>query len=120
MGDRRFDAAYEAIASSKDRAAAIADKSDAEVIHALAAASRRMDAYVANILAVEVLNRRRKQRAALWGAVVGLGASIVVRTILFLAYTDDVMLTLVGLAALLPCGALGYAFYRAMLARRAD
>lgn len=87
MGDRRFDRSYEKVHSARDPAAAIAGLSDTEVVHALAAASRRLDAYFANVLAVEVLNRRRLERARLWGMLAGLAGLVVLGTILIFVDT---------------------------------
>lgn len=123
MGDRRFDRAYEKVLAARDRVAAIADLSDTEVVYALAAASRKLDAYVANVLAVEVLNRRRLQRARLWGAVAGLAGAITLRTILILVDTLGgqqplgLPLWVTSLLAILPAAALGIVVYLALRRR---
>ncbi|HVM46157.1 MAG TPA: PAS domain S-box protein [Candidatus Thermoplasmatota archaeon] len=60
MGDLRFDAHLERVARAPDRAAAIRGMSDEEIVQALAAASKGADAYLANVLATEVMNRMRR------------------------------------------------------------
>lgn len=62
MGDARYSPHYERIRRAADRAAAILDLSDDEVVQALAAASRDQDPYVANVLATEAMNRMRRSR----------------------------------------------------------
>lgn len=84
MGDRRFDAAYRTLTETPDRPTLLRAMRDEEVVHALAAASRKMDAYLANVLAVELLNRQRRQRATHFGAVAGLVAFILLRNALLL------------------------------------
>lgn len=116
MGDRRFDAAYKAVADSSDRSAAIRQLDDEEIIHALAAASRKMDAYLANVLAVEVLNRRRRNRALAWGWVVGLGLAVLLRSIIFFL-SGDRGLVLRSLGAFIPAGLAGVATYVLLLRR---
>lgn len=84
MGDRRFDAAYRTLAETADRAAVLHAMADDELVHALAAASRRMDAYLANVLAVELLNRQRRHRALTVGLISGLAGFIALRTLIML------------------------------------
>lgn len=62
MGDARYSPHYERIRRAADRAAAIRDLSDDQVVQALAAASRDQDPYVANVLATEAMNRMRRSR----------------------------------------------------------
>lgn len=61
MGDRRFESAYRAMAQGAS-ANALAQLDDAQVIEALAHASRESDPYVANVLASEAMNRMRRAR----------------------------------------------------------
>lgn len=63
MGDVRFDAVLERVRSARDSAAAIRSLTDEEVIHALAAASKQLDPYYANVLATEAANRRLRAAA---------------------------------------------------------
>lgn len=63
MGDRRFAVPYEAVRDADDRAATLHALSDAEVIEALAHASRRHDPLLANVLATEAANRMERARA---------------------------------------------------------
>lgn len=65
MGDRRYDAPYERVASAPDRAAALRLLTGEEVIMALAAASRHQDALLANVLATEAMNRTRRAHTTL-------------------------------------------------------
>lgn len=123
MGDRRYDAAYRAVAEAPDRSAAIRDLRHEEVVQALAAASKRMDAYLANVLAVEVLNRYRRQRAALGGAVAGLSTAVALRTFLLVkaevgARTPfDAALLWTSLGALIPAFLVGLAVMAWLLRR---
>lgn len=125
MGDRRFDASYERLLESRDRASAIRAMSDADVIHALAAASRRVDAYLANVLAVEAINRHRRQRAFLGGLVVAFGSAVAMRSVLIVkagtgAYTAfDAALLYTSLAVLVPAAVLGFATWWLLLRRSA-
>lgn len=116
MGDRRFDAAYKAVAESPDRSAAIRQLDDEEIVHALAAASRKMDAYLANVLAVEVLNRRRRNRALAWGMVVGLAFGILLRSFL-LILSGQAFMAVLSLAAFIPGALVGFATYALVLRR---
>jgi PAS domain S-box-containing protein len=63
MGDQRFARPYEQVRGADDRAAALRHLSDAEVIEALAHASRESDALLANVLATEATNRMEQARA---------------------------------------------------------
>ncbi|HWG90971.1 MAG TPA: PAS domain S-box protein [Candidatus Thermoplasmatota archaeon] len=74
MGDLRFESFYEQVAESEDRAAEIAGLSDEAVIAALAAASLRSDAYLANVLASEAFNRVRRTRTIVETAAEGMFA----------------------------------------------
>jgi PAS domain S-box-containing protein len=60
MGDRRFENVYRRLEQATDRASALRDMSDEEVVSALAQASDGRDAYLANILATEASNRMRR------------------------------------------------------------
>lgn len=62
MGDVRFDRTLARFLSAADRTAELALMSDDEVVMALAAASKpgAADAYVANVLATEAMNRLRR------------------------------------------------------------
>ncbi|HUR68106.1 MAG TPA: hypothetical protein VM370_02590 [Candidatus Thermoplasmatota archaeon] len=116
MGDRRYDAAYDQLLGADDVPARIRAMSDTEVIHALAAASRKMNAYLANVLAVEVLHRHRRQRALLAGATWGLGLAIVLRTLLLLyesAHPGALGGWLLGLAflSLVPASIVAFVAY---------
>lgn len=82
MGDTRYDAAYESVLTSRDRAATIQALSDREIIYALAAASKRMDAYLANVLASAALDRQSRRDARFLGVVAGALVVIVLRTLL--------------------------------------
>ncbi|HUR69415.1 MAG TPA: PAS domain S-box protein [Candidatus Thermoplasmatota archaeon] len=62
MGDRRFDREYDAARDAGDPARHLSDMSDAAVVEALAAASRRSDPYLANVLATEATNRMDRSR----------------------------------------------------------
>lgn len=117
MGDRRFDHAYEKVLAARDRTAAIRGLSDTEVVYALAAASRKLDSYLANVLAVEVLNRRRSQRARLWGLIAGLASAVVLRTALIVADSFasrdplGLPLWLSSVAAIVPAAGIGLGVY---------
>lgn len=63
MGDIRFDAHYERVRSAADPMQELLDMTDADVVEALAAASRRNDPYLANILATEATNRMQRARS---------------------------------------------------------
>lgn len=63
MGDRRFAPSYEAVRDAEDRATALHSLPDAEVIAALAHASREKDSLLANVLATEAANRIERARA---------------------------------------------------------
>lgn len=63
MGDARYRPIYDRLARARDRAAQIAGLADDEVIMALAAASETHDAFLANVLATEAMNRMRRSRA---------------------------------------------------------
>jgi hypothetical protein len=71
MGDRRFDDPLKEIASAPDRAAAIASLSFEELLQALAAASRKGEPLLANVLATAALNRYRKRAALATALIVG-------------------------------------------------
>lgn len=60
MGDVRFLHAYEQVRDATDRARQLRALSDEQVIGALAAASREMDPFMANVLATEAMNRARR------------------------------------------------------------
>ncbi|GEM_PF-2090236 len=68
MGDLRFSSYYDRVASAEDPVLAMRTLSDAEVIAALAGASRGHDPYLANVLATEALNRIA-QSSAVFGAL---------------------------------------------------
>ncbi|HEX2022654.1 MAG TPA: PAS domain S-box protein [Candidatus Thermoplasmatota archaeon] len=63
MGDRRFAWPYQRIRDAADRAQALHDLSDREVVEALAHASREHDPLLANVLATEASNRMERARA---------------------------------------------------------
>lgn len=111
MGDRRFDAAYRTLTETRDRPAVLRAMPDEAVVHALAAASRKMDAYLANVLAVELLNRQRRKRAVTVGLIAGLAGFIILRTAILLRAellrTSDGVFVLGSLAALLGGTAIG-------------
>lgn len=65
MGDVRFESAYRLVAEAKDRVAALRALDDEGVVAALAAASRRQEPFLANVIATEALNRVDRLRAAL-------------------------------------------------------
>lgn len=76
MGDVRFTPHDERVANAADAAEALRRMADEEVVMALAAASRRGDPLLANVLATEAQNRMRRTRAALedlggWCAWIG-------------------------------------------------
>ena len=66
MGDARFDPPLARLRAASDRASALAALKDEEVLQALAASSKLEDAYFANVLATEALNRHRRLVARLW------------------------------------------------------
>lgn len=63
MGDRRFERPYEEVKRAHDRGAVLRALSDAQVIEALAHASRETDPLLANVLATEAANRMARARA---------------------------------------------------------
>lgn len=118
MGDRRFEAAYRTVVEARDGAAAIRSLSDDELVHALAAASRKMDAYLANVLASELLNRQHRRRSLTVGVVTGAAAIVLLRTLAILASDAwDRELLLTSTLALVAGAAIGAATY--LLMRRA-
>lgn len=68
MGDARFDPPLARLRAASDRASALAALNDEEVLQALAASSKFDDAYLANVLATEALNRHRRLVARVWAA----------------------------------------------------
>lgn len=62
-GDLRFRDPYERLRAARDRAAALRDLTDAEVVQALAAASDEGDPLLANVLATEAENRMQRAGA---------------------------------------------------------
>ena len=72
-GVERFLRAYRTVDSAKpaDRVSAIRSLTDAEVVGALAMASRGSDAYLANVLATEAMNRNRRRLASLSAVAFG-------------------------------------------------
>lgn len=88
MGDARFDASYERVRDARDRPRAIAALGDAEVILALGGAARTGDAYVANVLTTEALNRQRRLAARFAAIAVGAAVFIVPRVLLQLVMAD--------------------------------
>lgn len=65
MGDARFSRFYDRVAAAEDPTQAMGALSDESVVAALAAASRRQEPFLANVLATEAQNRMRRSRAAL-------------------------------------------------------
>lgn len=65
MGDRRYVRPYERVRDASDRDRALRQMTDDEVVQALAGASHRADALLANVLATAALNRMQRLRAAL-------------------------------------------------------
>lgn len=63
MGDTRFLEAYERIRDSLNRARELRSLTDESIIGALAAASRELDPFMANVLATEAMNRARRAKA---------------------------------------------------------
>lgn len=123
MGDRRYEEPYDRVKGAEDRRGAITGLDDAEVLQALAGASRGGDAYLANILATEALNRHRRNAAWCAAIAMGAGAAIVLRTLLLLffaahpdTWADDVVLLLTSLV-LLAAGFLAFGVYRSTLRR---
>lgn len=63
MGDVRYGPYYQRLAESADPATTVRALDDAQVVAALAAASRERDPLVANVLATEAMNRMRRATA---------------------------------------------------------
>lgn len=123
MGDLRFEAPLVRVRVADDRGRAIADLSYDDLILALGAASRERDAYLANILTSELLNRSRRGAALVFSAGLGVAAGIV---LLFIGaallsshphnFDDHVFLTLTFVA--LVVGAIGAATLHSPILRR--
>lgn len=62
MGDRRYERSYAAIAGAADRVQAIREASDEDIVQALAVAAKQ-DAFLANVLATEAMNRMHRATA---------------------------------------------------------
>lgn len=62
VGDKRYEKSYAAIANAADRARAIREASDEEIVQALAAATTQ-DLFLANVLATEAMNRMHRATA---------------------------------------------------------
>jgi Kef-type K+ transport system membrane component KefB len=111
MGDDRFEDPLRRVASSPDRRAAIASLRDEELVQALAAASRRGDPLLANVLATAALNRYRK-RAALVSAtaLAGLVGAVLIVLLVTVASLEPSNLpdelTMAGVFAAFALGAL--------------
>lgn len=82
MGDARFDPPYSRVRDATDRKAAIGALTDAEVLAALGGASRERDAYLANVLTTEALNRHRRLVALFAAVTYGSAAFILPRILL--------------------------------------
>lgn len=72
MGDARFSHPLRQVRAAEDRAAAIRELADHDVVQALAGASREQDPYLANVLATEALNRLSRKSAIVESAAQGL------------------------------------------------
>lgn len=75
MGDLRYHRALQRVYEAPNKARAIAELDDDEVVQALAALSReeaRRDPYVANVLATEAMNRMRRARTVARNLVEGV------------------------------------------------
>ena len=72
LGDRRFAHSYEIVRDATDRTAALHALPDAEVIAALAHASREKDPLLANVLATEAANRMERARVVFENMADGL------------------------------------------------
>lgn len=88
MGDTRFDPPYDRLRRSSDKVHLIAAMHDAEVIVALGGAARSGDAYLANVLATEALNRHRRLTALFAAVAYGAAAFIVPRVVLQFILAD--------------------------------
>lgn len=82
MGDVRFDSPYSRVRDATDRKEAIEALTDAEVIVALGGASKQNDAYLANVLTTEALNRHRRLVALFAAVAYGSAAFILPRLVL--------------------------------------
>lgn len=65
MGDLRYATVYDKVAASADPSRTLVEMSDNEVLAALAGASTGGDAYLANVIAVEAMNRARRREASM-------------------------------------------------------
>lgn len=72
MGDRRFVPQYDRLRESPDPRAELARMEDADVVSALAAASRERDPYLANVLATEAHNRMHRAQAIIGSLAEGV------------------------------------------------
>lgn len=84
MGDVRYNRYYQAIRDSPDPVATIRRMADEGVIAALAAAATEKDAYLANVLATEALNRVRRAGAIIRHLAEGIFATDGVGRVTFL------------------------------------
>ena len=125
MGDVRYDEAYERVADAADRGVAVRSLSHAEVIQALAAASRAHDPYLANVLATEALNRYRRLAAVFAAVALGTGFVIGARTVLLVFFAvdhhawDDYLQLTAATVVLLLGGIVGLLAYRSARRRTA-
>ena len=125
MGDARFEEPYERLADASDRASALRRLSHAEVIQALAAASRAQDPYLANVLATEALNRYRRLAALFAAIALGAGSVIGARTVLTLFFAfdhhdwDDHLQVAATVVVLIAGGVVGLLAYRGARRRTA-
>lgn len=82
LGDARFDSPYSRVRDAADRKEAIKALNDAEVLVALGGASKQNDAYLANVLTTEALNRHRRLVALFAAVAYGSSAFIFPRLVL--------------------------------------
>lgn len=92
MGDARYGPYYRRLAESDDPAVAVRSLADAEVVAALAAASRERDPLVANILATEAINRIHRATAVVESVGEGVFAIDVHGRIIFANHAAEDLL----------------------------
>lgn len=93
MGDARYEQHFVKLREADDKAAALDALGDDEVIQALAASSLANDAYLANVLATEAMNRMRRARTLALNLAEGAFA---VDRALVLTFVNPTMAEMIG------------------------
>ncbi|HWG90736.1 MAG TPA: hypothetical protein VNZ52_07825 [Candidatus Thermoplasmatota archaeon] len=108
MGDRRFEAPYDRLADADNAVETLRGFRHEEVIEALAAASRKDDPLLANVLATEALNRIARARVIGGAFALGVASALSLTFVVVLAFAvaepnfeDQVIFLAVALALLL-------------------